>query len=533
MVDENARPEDTLAAYNEIVSIREEIMAGKDFGEAASEYSDDPSARDREEIPGKQRYRKGNKGDLGYFTVFNMVYPFENAAYQTPVGQVSQPVRTKFGYHLIKVVDKKDALGVAQVAHIYAAVTPNTSPEDKAAKKEKIDNIYLKIQEGMPFEDAVIQYSEDKGSARNGGKLSPFTCNRVVPEFVLAAESLDTNEVSAPIETSYGFHIIKLISRETPGSFEEESEKLKERLKKDNRTHKSEEVVLQRIKDQNNLKIYTKAKMALTVLIDSSVINNAFNADTFAAMVKPIMKIGNEKFTQYDFAKFIEEKQSKQSNIDKDVYVENLFNDFVNNNCIAFENKHLEDNYPEFKALMQEYHDGILLFDLTDKKVWTKAVKDTLGLEEYFNDHNTKYMWDERVDATIYQLKSEDDFDTIMSIIKAFDSDGDIAKKFDLDSITTVKIIPGKFERGDNKYVDQAEWTAGNLQVITSDVEKRINIVKIKAILPPQMKEFNEARGIATADYQGFLEQEWIEQLKLRYPVVVNEEVLQSVISEQ
>ena len=229
----------------------------------------------------------------------------------------------------------------------------------------------------------------------------------------------------------------------------------------------------------------------------------------------------------------LKKTKSKQINIDKDVYVENLFNNFVNENCIAYENKHLEDNYPEFKALMREYHDGILLFDLTDKKVWTKAVKDTLGLEEYFNEHNTKYMWDERVDATVYQLKNKDDFDTIMAIIKTNESDGDIAKKFDMDSITSVKIIPGKFEKDDNKYIDQAEWTTGNIQVISSDVEKRVNIVKIKEVLPPQMKAFNEARGIATADYQGYLEQEWIEQLKVTYPVVINDEVLQLIISEQ
>jgi len=533
MVNENARPEDTLAAYNEIAKIREEIMAGKDFAEAAIEYSDDPSARDREEIPGKQRFRKGNQGDLGYFTVFNMVYPFENAAYNTPVGEVSQPIRTKFGYHLIKVVDKKDALGVAQVAHIYAAITPKTTSEDSIAKKEKIDNIYQKIQEGMPFEDAVTQYSEDKGSARNGGKLSPFTCNRVVPEFVLAAQSLDTNEISEPVLTPYGYHIIKLISRETPGSFEEEAEGLKERLKKDSRTHKSEEVVLQRIKVENNLKIYTKAKLALVSLIDTTVLNNTFKADTFATFIKPIMKIGDEKYTQYDFAQYIEEKQSKQSNIDKDVYVENLFNDFVNDNCLAYENKHLEDNYPEFKALMREYHDGILLFDLTDKKVWTKAVKDTLGLEAYFNDHNTQYMWNERVDATVYQLKNKDDFDTIMAIIKAYDNDGDIAKKFDTDSITSVKIIPGKFEKGDNKYVDLVKWTADNIEVIPSDVEKKVNIVKVKSVLPPQMKNFNEARGIATADYQGYLEENWIKELKTKYPVEINQEVLQLLTSTQ
>lgn len=534
MVDENAKPEDTLEAYNEIVQIREEIIAGKDFGEAAIEYSEDPSARDREEIPGKQRYRKGNRGDLGYFTVFNMVYPFENAAYNTPIGQVSQPIRTKFGYHLVMVSDNKDALGTAQVAHIFASLNAGTATDEEIiAKKEKIDNIYLKIQEGMPFEDAVTQYSEDKGSARNGGKLSAFTCNRVVPEFVLAAESLEIDGVSEPVQTLYGYHIIKLISRETPGTFDEESEKLKERLKKDDRSHKSEEVVLQRIKDDNNLKIYDKNKLAVISQIDTSVLVGTFKADSFAAYLKPVMKIGKDKLSQFDFAKYVEENHRKQQNLDKDVYLENMFTTFVNENCLAYEDKHLEEHFPDFKALMREYHDGILLFNLTDEKVWTKAVKDTLGLENYFNEHNDNYLWNERVDATIYQIKKEEDREKVKALIVEYESDGDIAQQLDKDSIQSVKIIPGKFEKGDNQYIDKVEWVSGNIQETSSDVENLITIVKIKEVLSPQPKQFNEARGLATADYQGYLEEQWIKQLKETYPVVINEEILKLTIASQ
>ncbi len=534
MVNENATPEDTLEAYNEITRIREEIVAGKDFGEAAIEYTDDPSARDREEIPGKQRYRKGNRGDLGYFTVFNMVYPFENAAYKTPVGQVSQTIRTRFGYHLVKVTDKKDALGVAEVAHIFVSLNPaTTTPEDSASKQEKINNISQKIKEGMPFEDAVKQYSEDKGSARNDGKLSPFTCNRVVPEFVIAAQSLEVGEVSDPVKTLYGYHIIKLISRDTPGTFEEESEKLKERIKKDDRSHKSEDAVLQRIKAENKLKIYGKAKLALLAEIDTSLLNAAFKADTFATFIKPIMKIGKDKYSQYDFALYVEENQRKQTDIDKDVYLENLFAEFVNKNCLAFEDRNLEENYPEFKALMREYHDGILLFNLTDEKVWTKAVKDTTGLENYFSEHNDKYVWDDRVDATIYQIRNENDLEKVRAIVSENESDGDIARILDEDSIQSVKIIPGKFEKGDNQYIDRIEWKAGNLEEASSDVEKLVTIVKIKEVLPPQQKAFNEARGIATADYQGFLEEAWIKQLKEKYPVVINQEVLKQILASE
>lgn len=532
MVDKNARPEDTLAAYNKISEIRQEIMNGKSFAEAAVEYSDDKSARDTEEIPGKQRFRAGNKGDLGFFTVFNMVYPFENAAYNTPVDQVSQPFRTQYGYHLVNVYDKRDALGTAQVAHIFVGMRPDASTEDSIAAAEKINNIHSKILEGMTFEEAALQYSDDKGSARNGGKLSKFTCNRIVPEFVLATEALEIDEVSEPVKTMYGFHIIKLISRETPGTFEEESPALKERLQKDNRTHKSEEAVIQRIKQENGFKVYEKAKVAMFAAIDTAVLHKAFVADSLAGMNKTLIKLGKEKYSQKEFAEFIEENQKKQNNIDKDVYLEQLYNQFVNATCIEYQDARLEETYPEFKMLMKEYHDGILLFNLTDEKVWSKAVEDTTGLEKYFAENNQDYTWDNRLDATLFEIRKKEDVEQVKAFIDMYESDGDVAAAIQKDSILSVKITPGKFEKGDNKYIDQVEWVAGTTVEISSDVEDLVVFVRIREVLEPSLKELTDARGLATADYQEYLEDEWIKQLKVKYPVVINDEVLKQLVTE-
>jgi peptidyl-prolyl cis-trans isomerase SurA len=533
MVEEDARPEDTMKAYNKIVEIREEVMNGMAFEEAAVAYSEDPSAKDREEIPGKQRAREGNRGDLGYFTVFNMVYPFENAAYETPVGEISQPTRTRYGYHLVKVTDKKDALGKAQVAHIFVAANSEMTDEEMAEKEEKANNIYQKIQEGMSFEDAVVKYSEDKGSARNGGQLSKFTCNRVVPEFVLAAESLEVDEISSPVKTRYGYHILKLISREVPGSFEEESENLKKKLSKDARSQMSEEAVVKRIKEESGFKTYEKAKLAYFSTVDTSVLNAEYNIPEGAELNKTVIKLGGMKYSQMDLAEFVQLSQRKQANIDKDVYLEKLFNRFADEKCLEYEDAHLEEKYPEFRALMQEYHDGILLFNLTDEKVWSKAVKDTTGLEAYFNANQEKYQWGERVDATIFQVKDKNDLATVRTLITAHTSDGDIAKALDQDSITSVTIIPGIFEKGDNKAVDQVNWVSGTTSEVSSDVEKMVTIVRIREVLPPGPKELDEARGIATADYQTYLEQEWVKQLKGKYPVVINEEILQQLLAKQ
>ncbi len=531
MVDENAIPEDTLKAYNKIANIYKEVMSGKDFAEAADEYSDDPSARDREAIPNKQRFRPGNKGDLGYFTVFNMVYPFENAAYNTGINEVSSIVRTKYGYHIIKVTDIKDAMGYAEVAHVFVALLPEATTEDSLRKVEKINNIYSKIQNGLSFEDAVAQHSEDRGSIKNQGKLSKFSCNRVVPEFVKVVDNLEIDEISEPVRTAYGFHIIKLINIEKPGSFEEESSKLKEQLKKDQRSLKSEDVVIINIKNENKFKIYPEAIAEVITAIDTSVLKKRFVADTLIEMTLPVMKLRKEKYTQYDFAKFVQANQRIQENIDKNVYLNQLFTNFEKETCINFMDNNLEDQYPEFKELVQEYHDGILLFNLTDEKIWTKAVKDTVGLQEFFSNNSGVYNWGARVNATVYQLKDQKVLDKVALIIEQYDNDGDIAKALDNDSITSVRIMPDLYEKGDNKYVDMVEWKTGITGPINSDVEELAVFVKISETIPPQPKELDEARGLATADYQAFLEKEWVEQLKKKYPVKVNNEVLDLIIN--
>ena len=533
MVDENAKPADTLAAYNKIMNIRNEVVSGaKSFGDAAVEYSDDQSARDREGNPGQQNARPGNKGDLGYFTVFNMVYPFENAAFNTPVGEISQPVRSRYGYHLVKVNDSRDAMGVAEVAHIFVAVRPEATEEDITRKTEKINNIYQKIQEGMSFEDAVTEYSEDKGSVQNQGKLSKFTSSRVVPEFVLTVDSLEIESISAPVRTLYGWHIIKLIGRETPGTFDEESAQLKERLAKDQRSHKSEDAVIAAIKKDNKFKTYPKAKSALYALIDTTVLQKSFNDSAFMTMTKPVMKLGKKEYTQADFATFVEKNQKKIENIDKEVYLNQLFDQFVKDNCLSYMDSQLEEMYPDFKDLMAEYHNGILLFNLTDEMVWTKAVKDTLGLQAYFNEHQDKYQFGERVDATVYKIRNKKDAEKVAALLEENPLDGDLAKALDRDSIRSVRMTPGKFEQGSDHYIDAVKWTPGLAGPIASDVEDLVVFVRIRELLPAQPKALNEARGLVTADYQSFLENNWIEQLKVKYPVVVQQETLDQLLSQ-
>lgn len=533
MVDENATPEDTLKAYNKISRVIDELSDGKEFSVAAIEYSEDPSARDTKAIPNKQRAKKGNRGDLGYFTVFNMLYPFESAAYSTEVGEISPIIRTKYGYHIINVTDVKDAMGSAQVAHIFVAIRPDASKQDSLRKTEKVNNIHDKIQGGLSFEDAVLEYSEDKGSIKNNGQLSPFTCNRVVPEFVEIVDILEVGDVSDPIKTDYGYHIVKLIESNKPGSFELESARLKERLTKDNRSRKSEDAVISNIKILNKFKVYPEAANAIIAAIDSSVLNKRFVADNLKLMTETVIKIKKEKYTQYDFAKFVQTNQRIQDNIDRDVYVKQLFSEFENECCLNFMDKNLEANYPEFKELIKEYHDGILLFNLTDEKVWSKAVKDTLGLQDFFESNRKNYIWGERVDATVYEIRDKNIITKVTEIISTVDNDGDIAKEFESNDIKSVKIIPDTYELGDNKYVDQINWAVGISSPVNSDVEDLTVIIKIKEVLPPETKELRDARGLVTADYQNYLETQWLDELKTEYTIEINDDVLEKILIQK
>lgn len=200
-IDPPYLPEDTIEAYNKIIDSRNRVLNGESFAEIAMEISDDPSV-------------KKNSGDLGYFSVFNMVYPFESVAYSTEIGEISMPFKTEFGYHITKVTDKIPPLGEIEISHLFLAIPSNATKEDSIAIQVRIDSIYALLSDNSVFEDLATMFSEDPASAKEGGILPAFTCNRMVPEFIVTISALNqSNPISEPILTSYGWHIIKFINK--------------------------------------------------------------------------------------------------------------------------------------------------------------------------------------------------------------------------------------------------------------------------------------------------------------------------------
>ncbi|MEN8224185.1 MAG: peptidylprolyl isomerase [Bacteroidota bacterium] len=538
--DQNALPADTLKAYNKVMEVRERLLAGEDFATVASETSDDPSAGDRE-ASGQSPAREGNGGDLGYFTVFDMVYPFETGAYTTPVGEISMPVRTSYGYHLIKVNDKREALGKAMVAHLYLALPKNATSQDSARKEEEINGLYQRMLKGENFEDLVKQFSDDRGSKDKGGVLPRFGSNRMVPEFIVAVSEIqDSGAISKPLLTSFGWHILKLIDRKQPGEYKVEVLELKRRMTKDVRANKSKETVIRRIKAENGFREFPENLSELLPAIDSSFYAAEWSAEKVSAMHKKVVQLNKVKYTQHDFALFLEKNQKRRGAAGLETYFYAQFQQYVNELCVDLEDSQLEEKYPEFRMLMKEYRDGILLFNLTDEKVWSKAVNDSTGLQEYYMANKKNYMWGERLDAYVIVLNDPESEKEIRQMVTRALGRKQTLKEVGLDTLDGVFVMSGTYAKGDNSYIDTIEWKKGQsfsaqltgfneLYDGRSHNESSIIFAVVNDVRKPEYKTLDEARGIITSDYQNYLEEEWVRTLKENYQVTVYEEILEDI----
>ena len=528
--DIHAVPADTLKAYNKALELRKRIMNGEDFGDVAVEASEDPSARDMEAIPGKQRAYKGNRGNLGYFSVFDMVYPFESGAYNTKEGEVSMPVRSDFGYHIIKLNSKTPACGQIKAAHIFLVVDENDPEKTDSVVRAKAFNIYNEIEkDGKNWDMIVKKYSDDKGSAQHGGMLSPFKVSQIVPEFIAEIKKLNENEFSEPVKTSYGYHIIKLVAKSGVKSLDEERENIKKRVEKDMRAKVSEEVVLKRILKENKFKEYTKVKDAFIATIDTTLKEGKYVVAEGVDQNKVLFRLQKQDYKISDFVEYIKKNESAQPFMSEGSYAYQLYDEFLKESAFAYEDAHLEEKYPDFKLLVQEYHDGILLFDLMDKEVWKKAELDTAGIKAFYEANKNEYMWGKRVKTILVNVNNEENLPRMEELIRQdlkADSLKAIVKSEGLKGVT---IKSPFFQQGDNVDIDETEWVAGTIRVIPSTVDKSTKIVKILEVREPEPKTYREARGIITSAYQTKLESDWLEALKAKYPVSVDEKVLEKV----
>ena len=364
----DALPKDTLIAYTKIIKLRDRIIAGEDFEAIATQFSEDKSARNDSKTG-----RKGNGGNLGYFSAFRMVYPFEVAAYSTKVGQISMPFKTQYGYHIMKVDAVRESKGEIEAAHILI--------RDTSVKgKQKIDSIYDKLNRNEKFEDLAKQYSEDPGSKNNGGKLGKFGSGRMVKPFSDAAFGLENiNDFSEPFKTDFGWHIVKLLKKHPVKSFEEMKMDLKKKVKNNSRMQLSKKAVVNKLKKQYSIIENEEAKIIL----------NKKNIRTVSkdSLQGTIITINNKNISQEEFVNYIKNKRN--------LPIFKLFENFKDEQIMEYYKENLIHTEPEYAYILNEYQDGLLLFELMQEKIWSASSKDTLGLKNYFTTNSKKYKSDD------------------------------------------------------------------------------------------------------------------------------------------
>jgi peptidyl-prolyl cis-trans isomerase SurA len=522
-LDKNIIGKDTLEAYNKALNIKKRLDKGENFENVAREASEDPSAKE-------------NGGNLGFITAMlpSGFYELESAAYNTPADKISMPVRSDLGYHLIKILDLRPARGEVEVSHLLIR---SEKPETEARAKQRIDSIYNEILNGADYNTMVRQFTEDKATAQRDGYIGFFGIGRYEPLFEDAAFGISKDgDFSKPFKTSVGWHIVKRISKREIPSFDTEKRRLKAKVQRDSRYEIANKALVNRIK--------TEAGYAPNALMLDKYIKS--QGDTFvtykwrmAEQKSPDVLFtfkNGKQFTVGNFEEFLNNNSRKrlafQDNPNIEDAVKSLYNDFVKESCIKYEEGQLEAKHPEFKSLMREYEEGILLFEAMKREVWDKASQDSIGLYKFHLTQPDKYKWDERVEVSLYSLKDEakakiEDLRTLATkktydkVLKKMNKKGEI-----------VTVEPFKFEKGKVKDLDDlAPWSVGKLTKNEPDSRTQsLTFMKIEKIIPPTVKTLNEARGYVVADYQEFLEKQWLIDLEKAYDVKINQAILDSLV---
>ena len=520
-VDANASPEDTLKAYNKILSIKKRIENGEDFSKLATELSEDPSA-------------KTNAGDLGYFTAFQMVFPFEEAAFSTPVGKVSTIIRTRFGYHVLKVVDQRPARGTMKAAHIMTSIKRDASTEETNAAKKKIDEIYSKLLTGEKFEELALNYSDDPGTSEKGGVLPEFgsgTTTRMVPEFEEVAFQLKNNgDFSTPLKTDYGFHIIKRLELKPLASFESMKKELQSKVNRDDRSKHTQTILVNKLKIEYQFTDYSKKGLKWFVKhIDSNYYKGKWNAKKLKKD-KILFSINGINYTQNQFANYLISNYRIPKTSNKEL-VNRQYTSWVSFEILKYEDAQLEKKYPEFKALMQEYHDGVLLYEIMTDKVWNKANKDTNGLKNFYETHKMNYQWKDRIDAMVYECIDKNIANQVTKMLKNDTiTSKNIIEKINEKSELNLKVKTNKYEINEVNYLKGRTFKKGINP--TYEYGGKFYVIKVNELIPAGPKALNDAKGLITSDYQNFLEQEWLKELSNKYTITINDKVIYTLDSK-
>jgi peptidyl-prolyl cis-trans isomerase SurA len=514
----DASPQDTLKAYKKAIDIRERIIEGEAFEQVAKATSDDKSVL-------------LNNGNLGYFTVFQMITPFEEAAYTLKPGIVSMPVRTPYGYHIIKVSDRRPSKGRIRVAHIMKAAPPGSDEQTVQKAEREINNIYSKLQNGESFRKLASDFSDHKESAANGGELNWFGTGEIVSDFSEAAFAIkDTGEYTKPVRSVYGFHIIKLIDRKAPGSFEESKSYLESKLNQSNLISLGKKSFIDKLKKEYNFRINPTVHAWFVNNTDTLIIQGITQYDRSKIPSGNIYSFAGQHLSARDFADYLEKRGYMVNTKNPVYYIDASVESIMSDDILKYENSVLEKKYPDFRYLMNEFHDGILLFDISSKKVWNKVQEDSAGLHDYYNKNKVNFLSKKNIEAKMYTLKEQGRAKSLASAYKKYSrksgTDIKLKNKFNVKGDTLLSINEGKWFVGDDKEIDAIKWTPGVHSLTKNGYP---SLLVIKNVNEPEPLPFNEVQADIISGYQDWLTEEWIKQLKKKYTVEIDNMVFNEV----
>lgn len=508
--------EDSTSTRNRAKSILSMVTKGADFEQMALGQSDDPNVAN-------------NAGYLGYRTALmpNGFYQMESAIFTTPIGEVhSQLIESPMGIHIIRVTDERPASGEIEVAHILVRDPDNERVEGAEAK---INKAWDALEEGRYFEEVAMEFSEDRITRTKGGYLGYFGINRYEDSFERAAFSLEEDGTySKPFKTSLGWHIVKRINKKDLEPLSVIKPRLQNQVKQSDRFQIERQKMIDDIKKQGGFKVNTEVLEQFIAELDEDFLTYKYQGKSeIKENVLFEFKKGDYQQTVGDFIEYLMRNQRTRLQMSRTTELESavfkLFEDFTNESSIKFEESKLEVKYPEFSALMREYEEGILLFEATKINVWDKASEDEEGLKAYHDANKQNYMWGERALVVNYELKDVSDRKASRIFKYAKKRGHEKATKRYNKRSESIVANATRYEAVNKDKMGDIPWEEG---YTTEFTEGDRSFTIVEAILPPQPKKLSEARGYIIADYQDYLEKQWVKALNEQYSVEVNEDVL-------
>jgi len=514
---EGAKPEDTLKAWQKAIGIRERILNGEPFEDVARGTSDD-------------RYVKFNGGNLGYFTVFQMITPFEDTAYSLKKGAISEPVRTPYGYHIIKVTDKRPSKGKVKVAHIMKSCPPGTGEQEAKEAEEIINNIYKELLDGTSFSELYNKYSDYKVPGIVAQTFDRFGVGEIISDFAEAALSIpDTGNYTKPIRTSYGWHIIKLLDKKAPPSYEEAKSFLESRLNRTYYISLIRKPLISRLKKEYGFRINQPAFNWFVDNTDTLIIKGLAKYNKTKMPKGYLYSFANQHLTTKEFAADIEKRGKMIVTNDPHYFINRFVDSKISEQIIKYEDSILEKKYPDFRYLMNEFHDGILLFEISSIKIWNRVQDDSVGLMKYYEDHKQNFLTRKGIEAKIYTLKSTKG-GKLQSAYRKYSkrtgTDQLMLSKFNQKNDSLLVITEGKWFAGDDPEIDIINWITGSQFL---KLKNYPSVIVINKIFEPEPLPLSEIRGEMMSGYQDYLENEWIRQLKEQYTVKIDNMVFDEV----